>query len=469
MPRELRPYQANALSEVSRHFREGHRRVLVCCPTGGGKTFIASNAAKTAVERGKRVLWVAHRSELVDQAAKELREVTGKRVGIFQGGRKSDPGAMIQVASIQTLIRREEIPPADLVIGDEAHRMLAEQWHSLLETYKQSYFIYLTATPERGDGKPLGDLATALVPTVQPSELIADGVLVPCEIISPNFEIKGGISDDPVEAYLRWGKKRRAIFFCQSKEHAALVSEGLTAHGIPNGVVTDNTPWATRKAIYRRVSDGTLKALVNVLVGTEGLDIPPLAVCVLARTAGHSSMFIQMVGRVMRSCRGKDSALIIDLKGVVAKYGSPERDRTYSLEGDEAVSIDKGDMAILKCKDCGSLKTSPICPVCGFQATVERQLVPDIVSHEMQVVSRLDHSDDAARFYIRTIHEMMTSKVRNFSREATNAFHARYGCYPSPEWMALYRDYLTKKLYEAPEWWPAEIALPKFIRPVAAE
>ncbi len=467
--RELRPYQANALSEVSRLFREGHRRVLVCCPTGGGKTFIASNAAKTAAERGKRVLWVAHRSELVDQAVKELREVTGRKVGVFQGGRKADPSAMIQVASIQTLIRREEIPKADLVIGDEAHRMLADQWHGLLETYRDSYYIYLTATPERGDGKPLGDLATALVPTVQPSELIAEGVLVPCEIISPNFEIKGGISDDPVEAYLRWGKKRRAIFFCQSKEHAAVVAEGLTAQGIPNGVVTDSTPWAARQAIYRRVSDGTLRALVNVLVGTEGLDIPPLSVCVIARTAGHSSMYVQMVGRVMRSCRGKSSATIIDLKGVVAKYGTPDRDRTYSLEGDEAVTIDKGDMAILKCKECGSLKTSPICPVCGYQATVERQMVPDIVSHDMQVVSRIDHSDEAARFYIRTIHSMVENKVKNFSREASEAFRAKYGCYQASEWMYLYRDYLSKKLTSAPEWWPEEIRLPTFHRPIAAE
>ena len=464
--KQLRPYQAQALEQTSQLFRENPRRVLICCPPGGGKTFIASSAAKAAVENGKKVLWVAHRSELVDQAAKTLREATRCPVGIFQGSRRQDKSARIQVASIQTLIRREEVPEADLVIGDEAHRLLADQWHGLLETYSNARFIYLTATPERGDGRPMGDLATAIVPTVQPSELVAEGVLVPCEIIAPKAKVKDGIADDPVDAYVRWGKGRRAIFFCQSKDHAQAVSIRLNERGIPNGVVTDSTPWATRQAIYRRVSDGTLRALVNVMVATEGLDIPPLSVCVIARSVGHSSMYIQMVGRVMRAAPKKDSALIIDLKGVARKFGSPEADRTYSLEGDEAVTIDAQSKEGKICPDCGCYSTALTCPACGLPGA-ERKLVPDVVGESMEVMKGLDHSGEAAREFIHIIEEMRSKRVPNFSRAASEEFARRKGCYPSPSWMMLYADFLKRKNVDFPEWWPESMRTSR--TPVAAE
>ncbi len=464
---ELRPYQSNALEEARRLYYEGHRSLLICCPTGGGKTAIASHAVKAAVEKGHRVLWVAHRSELVDQATETLRRVTGRPVGIFQGSRRPTPHALVQVATIQTLVRREDIPQADLVIGDEAHRMLADQWHCLLETYSKARHLYLTATPERGDGKPMGDLATALIPTVQPAELISQGVLVPCAIIAPNFKIEGGISDCPVDAYLRWGDRRRAVFFCQTKIHARAVSEKLTQNGIPNGVVTDDTSWATRQIIYRRVADGTLRALVNVAVATEGLDIPPLEVCVIARSVGHSAMYLQMVGRCLRSCEGKSSALIIDLKGVVKEFGSPEADRTYHLEGDEAVTIDD-DMQEKTCKQCGSIKTSPVCPVCGFSATSERSPIPDIVSHQMDFVQRVDHGDDAARTYIRIIHDMRTRGVRSYARAASEEFRRVRGCYPAPSWVKAFAQYIDRKL-DTPPWWPEEIVCTWKKQPVAAE
>lgn len=293
MAKELRSYQKQALDNVSEHFRNKTKRVLLCAPCGSGKSFMGANAAMRAARNGKRVLWVAHRSELIDQAAAELRATTGLEVGIFQGQRKQNPRAPIQVASIQTLIRREHIPPAEFLIGDEAHRMLASQWHALLETYSNAHFLYLTATPSRGDGKPMGDLADVIVPTVQPSELIDEGVLTPCEIIAPSEEISKGLAEDPTEAYLRWGNRRKAIFFCQTKEHARRTCERLSESGIPNGLVTDETPWAARKMIYSKVADGTIRALVNVMVATEGLDIPSLEVCVIARSMGNAAMFIQ--------------------------------------------------------------------------------------------------------------------------------------------------------------------------------
>lgn len=480
--KQLRPYQQAALDSVSDHFRNKVKRVLLCAPCGSGKSFMGSNAALMAARNGKRVLWVAHRSELVDQAAKELKATTGMEVGVFQGSRKQNPNARIQVASIQTLIRREEIPPATFVIGDEAHRMLAKQWHALLETYSDAHFLYLTATPERGDGKPMGDLADVIVPTVQPSELIDEGVLTPCEIIAPNDEVAKGLADDPTEAYLRWGNGRRAIFFCQTKEHARRTCERLTANGVPNGLVTDETPWSTRKMIYSKVANGTIRALVNVMVATEGLDIPALEVCVIARTMGNATMFVQVAGRVMRSSPGKESGLLIDLKGVVNTFGSPEADRHYHLDGEEAVTLDdKGASKRLKCSSCGSLRTGAICPVCQMAHSTERPAVPDIIPTSMEVKAQLERSDEAAAFYIRTLFNLMNQRRPRFPSEAGMAFRREFGTNPPSTWISMFLDFFKGNLppKNRPDWWPKDVDLPgkyrvssdrkEIERPTAAE
>lgn len=461
----LRPYQSAAIEAASEHFRNGTRKVVICCPTGSGKSLLAAEAVRRAVEKGRRVLWVAHRGELVDQAAKTIYELTGHRVGIIQGSRKADPNARVQVATIQTLIRREDTPPADLIVGDEAHRMLAKQWHALLETYTRAYFLYLTATPERGDGKPMGDLADALVSSVQPMELIDEGILVPCEIIAPNAEVAKGLAEDPVQAYLRWGGGRRAVFFCQTKEHARRVTEQLEAQGIRAGLVTDDTPWATRKSIYKKVHEGSLRALVNVFVATEGLDIPPLEVCVIARTMGHASMFIQAVGRVMRSSKGKSSALLIDLKGVVEKYGSPEADRHYHLEGDESVTLDdKGAARRMKCPECGSLRSGPVCPVCGLAMGSDRPAVPEIVGMALAQKNSIERSDEAAAQYIRIVHKNLDNRVKNFAKEASAEYRRLRGCSPLSEWIQLYADFIRGELTPSkrPAWWPSEVESPRY-------
>ena len=169
--------------------RCGRRKVLIVMPTGGGKTCTAAEACRQHVNaEGGRVLWVAHRRELIKQGRDTL-ERYGLRVGAF--GLNS--AAPVQVESIQSLVhpKRREVPPATLVVADEAHHLLAEEWRKLAEMYKECLLIGLTATPERGDGQPLGDIFDALVVAAQMSQLIAmheqDPTvgLVPCDVKRP--------------------------------------------------------------------------------------------------------------------------------------------------------------------------------------------------------------------------------------------------------------------------------------------
>jgi len=235
-------------------------------------------------------------------------------------------------------------------------------------------------------------------------------------------------------------------------------------------VVTDDTPWAIRKSIYKKVSDGTLRALVNVFVATEGLDIPPLEVCVIARTMGHASMYLQAVGRVLRSSRGKNSALIIDLKGVVEKYGSPEADRHYHLEGDESVTLDdKGAAKRMKCPQCGSLRSGPVCPVCGLAMGSDRPAVPDIMGMTLSPKNVIDRSEDAAAQYIRIVHDMFDKRVKDFARQASAAYRKDRGCSPCSEWISLYAEFIQGKLppSKRPEWWPSDVESSRYRRNVS--
>ena len=469
---ELRHYQEQALFETSQHFKAGRKRVIVCAPCGAGKTRIAAEAARRAVNKGSRVLWLAHRTELVDQAARELFRMTGIRPGIIQATRKADKKSLIQVASIQTLAKRVEMPEADIIIVDEMHHFLADSWAKVLSNYDGKFFLMLSATPARGDGRPMGDLADEVVAPIQPSQLISEGSLVPCEIIAPAGTVAKGIAENPVDAYIRWGGNRRAVLFAQTKEHARQVRNEFVARDIAAAVVCDDTPWEQRQVIYKGLASGDIKVLCNVFIATEGLDIPALEVCIIARTMGNATMFIQASGRVLRPSPGKGSGLLIDLKGVVEKYGSPENDRFYSLDGDEAVtmSMTPAQRKKMTCPSCGSFRTGPVCPVCSLATPSERQAVPDIESVQLIAKVQLDRSHQAAAEYIQIIEHCRLSLRGNFPCKANDEFKYRRDTRPDVTWLEEYARYLGGhfRTIMLPAWWPANVRDPKLVLPANA-
>lgn len=470
---ELRHYQEQALFEASSHFKAGRKRVMVCLPCGAGKTRLASEAARRAVNKGSRVLWLAHRTELVDQAARELFRTTGVRPGIIQASRKADAKSTIQVASIQTLIKRDDLPASDIVIVDEAHRFLADSWAKVLSAYDGKFFLLLSATPARGDGRPMGDIADEIVAPVQPAQLISEGALVPCEIIAPSGTVLKGVAVDPVDAYVQWGKSKRAVVFAQTKDHAKQIRNGFIARDIPAAMVCDDTPWDQRKLIYKGVADGTIKVLVNVFIATEGLDIPSLEVCIIARTMGNATMYIQAAGRALRPSPGKGSGLLIDLKGLVEKYGSPENDRHYFLEGDEAVQMEMGEAQRRKmtCASCGSIRTGSVCPVCALATVSERSMLPEVEGVRLVAKVQLDRSDAAKHEYIRLVDEYRLARKQNFPARANEDFRARRGTRPDPTWLEEYGKYLNGyfRKNKLPEWWPDQVREPHLISPANAE
>jgi superfamily II DNA or RNA helicase len=372
---QLRPYQLRAVDALRASYARGRRRPLLVAPTGSGKTIIAAHVIQAALQRGNRCLMVAPRRELIGQTVRKLADAGVTDVRVIQAQRdEGDPDAMVIVGSIQTLTQPRwlgQLPHADLVIADEAHHLASDQWSKLASSYPAARWLGLTATPERADGRPLGDIFDDIVVAASVSELTELGCLVSCRVYAPPEElVSAELAEDVVAAYQRRTPGRLAVVFCATVAHARSVAAGF---GETAAVVTGQTPGGQRDDILARFQAGQLHQLCGVGVFTEGWDCPPAEVCILARKFGHAGLFLQCVGRVLRPWPGKQTATLIDLCGSVHRHGPPNLPREYSLTGRAISAIRKDSLS--QCRECGSvfLAGPSVCPYCN--AELPRRLV----------------------------------------------------------------------------------------------
>lgn len=368
-------HQAKGIELARQAIRDGHSRIVIQIPTGGGKSRCGAEIAISSNARAKRVLWLAQRTELISQAFDTLAE-HGVDVGAIAAScdRPARPDSPTQVASIQTLLAREHRPPADVIIWDECQHASegAPQWASLLEAYPNAIIIGLTATPERSDGKGLAPLFTHLIQVCSVRDITSmvpgDGKpLVPCRVIRPDAYLKkrgvhgNVLAQDPVDAYFEHARGEQGFLFCRSVEEAEAYTARINARGVVARVVDAGTPKRIRDAVISGFRAGTVRVLCNVYVFTEGTDLPAATVCILASGCGTAGGYLQRVGRVLRSAPGKTEALLIDLPGVSWLFGMPEDDRVWKLEGKACVISSR------KCPVCGTPVEEFPCTVCQYE------------------------------------------------------------------------------------------------------
>lgn len=377
---QLRPYQQRAVDELRDAYRRGKRRPLFVLPTGGGKTIVASHIIQSAGALGNRSLFVAPRRELIGQTVHKLADAGIWDVRVIQAANDTGrPDAPVIVGSIQTLTLPRwlgRLPAADLVIADEAHHLASDQWGKLSGAYPSARWLGLTATPERADGRALGDVFDEIVVGASVSELMelhdADPAigLVRCRVFGPPIgELESGeLALDPVAAYQQHGDGGLAVVFCVTVKHAEQTADAFNAAGIPAALVHGQMPAIERAAILGNWPTGTPRVVCNVGVLTEGFDLPALSVCILARRFGHAGLYLQCVGRTLRPSPGKQQATVIDLCGSSIKHGPPDMPREYSLTGKAIRSGSSRDI-IRQCPTCAAVfLAGPLqCPQCGAE------------------------------------------------------------------------------------------------------
>lgn len=322
--------QDRTVRDILGFYAAGKRRVLTVGPTGSGKTRVA-----TMVSGGfrGRMLWCVHRQELVSQSVQELRRtVNPGTVGFRYGGRTQNPTARIQVATAQTLIRRE-LPPADLIVLDEAHHYEADEWRKIHEAYPQAMVLGLTATPERADGSRLGDIFDELVVVAHYSELISHGVLVPYTVLQPPEFLGRDLAEDPLSAWMTWAGGNKTFAFYHQVTEALTQASRFRRRGIKSDTIYADTSKPVRRGRIDAFRGAHLTVIHNVDVLTEGVNIPDAQVILLARQYRNRANYVQSCGRAARCADGKKRALLIDLCGSSHLHGSPVDDWDYKLEG----------------------------------------------------------------------------------------------------------------------------------------
>jgi len=360
----LRDYQLLQVAEIAAAIRGSERRLLVQLPTGGGKTHEISAITAAASAARLRVVILATRTRLVRQIHERL-EAFGIMHGVIAASLPElrNYSALVQVASADTLYRRalvdgkHPLPSADVVIFDEAHLATAKSRQQLLDSYPTAIRIGFTATPARKSGRSLGTAFERIIRGPSIRELVAAGMLVPSRIFASPLvtqqELRALPTDnendfavsalgelisrpklvgDVVTNWLRIAAGKRTIIFAVNKGHAAALLESFRHQGIAAEMLTDQDDEATREEVIGRLETGETLVLVNCFLLSYGTDLPTVECIVLARPTRSLTMYLQMVGRGLRTAPGKSHCILIDHGHVVENLGLPTADHEWTLD-----------------------------------------------------------------------------------------------------------------------------------------
>lgn len=403
---KLRPYQDEAIEALRAHVAAGRLRLLLTIPTGGGKTLTAAELMRSALTFGKRVLFVVHLRELVDQTVRALARCGIASVGVMRGDdERVDSDAPIQVASIQTLARRDR-PKADIVILDEAHRSLADTYVSnVWEAYPEAIIIGLTATPCRGDARPLAERYEALVVGATYSQLITDGFVADPIIYAPRVapdmggirkvagdwdaeqveEMMTGLAGEIIPTWLERAEGRSTIVFAAGIRHSRDIVRRFVEAGVTAEHLDGETAPADRDAILERLRDGTTTVVSNCAVLTEGFDAPTIRCAIIARPTLSLVLHMQTAGRALRP--GAVRPVIIDHAGNVGRHGLPHEDRVWSITGPAVRKATKNPYRT--CGQCFAYynASQSACPHCGFAPPLEERELPTETKASVELVT----------------------------------------------------------------------------------
>lgn len=338
--RPLRPSQSDAVAAVREAIKEGHRRIILQAPTGWGKTLWSAHVISAALRKDSRPLFTCPAISLVDQTLAAFEREGIHDIGVMQAQHsRTNRDATVQIASVQTLIRRLA-PDVDFALIDEAHESF-DGLDALLDSpeWKNKIVIGLSATPW---AKGMGLRWTKLVIAATINELIADGHATPAVIYGPEHDVdrgsmkvsKGEFEEGSASAAMsdkaivgnvldEWKEKgpgEKTFAFCVNRNHAQTQMEAFHDAGIPFGYIDANVPQEDRKRIFAKMRHGEIAGIASVGCLIRGVDEDVR--CILDLQPTKSEMrHVQKWGRGVRCADGKTSLIGLDHAGNNAALG----------------------------------------------------------------------------------------------------------------------------------------------------
>lgn len=344
MAEELRPYQQKARDRIHAEWDAGHTRTLLVLPTGTGKTIVFASVAADQVRAGDRVLILAHRGELLEQAADKLQRSTGLVSAVEKAESTClDSWFRVVVGSVQTLQRtaRLERFPQDYfgtIIIDEAHHAITDGYRRILDYFEGAKVLGVTATPDRGDMRNLGEVFDSLAFEYKLTDAIKEGYL--CKIMAQTIPLKLDITSvtmsggdyavgdlgTALDPYLEQiaaemaqrCKDRKTVVFLPLIKTSQKFRDLLNAHGFRAAEVNGQSD--DRKQVLADFDAGRYNVLCNSMLLTEGWDCPSVDCVVVLRPTKVRSLYSQMVGRGTRLSPGKTDLLLLDFLWMTDKH-----------------------------------------------------------------------------------------------------------------------------------------------------
>ncbi|MBE5825290.1 MAG: DEAD/DEAH box helicase [Butyrivibrio sp.] len=379
---ELRQYQIDACNSTHGEWDDGRHKTVVNLPTGTGKTIVMGKIADDEVNKGGRVLVLAHREELLTQASDKIRKLTGRET-ILEKAESRSFGSFIPitVASVQSIAQEKRLIqfPQDYfstVIVDEAHHSLSDTYQRVLKHFEGADVLGLTATPDRGDKRNLGEYYDSMAYEYSMSQAIKDGYLVPVkaqmiplELDLANVKVSNGdysagdigcalepYLEQIAEEMVHYCKERqRTLVFLPLVETSQKFCRMLQAKGIKAAEVNGNS--TDRQQILKDFEDGKYQVLCNSMLLTEGYDNPAVDCVVVLRPTRVRGIYQQMVGRGTRLYPGKKDLLILDFLWLSERHDLCRPSSLVSKDAKIAEKIDKqvedndGEVDILQAEE----------------------------------------------------------------------------------------------------------------------
>ena len=333
---ELRPYQEEARQAVEKQWEDGIDKTLLVLPTGCGKTIVFAKITEDCVRSGERVLILAHRSELLEQAADKIEKSTGLKSSV-EKAEESCLGSWyrITVGSVQTLMREKRLNKFstdyfDVIIIDEAHHCISDSYQRILDYFNKAKVLGVTATPDRGDMKNLGQVFESLAYEYTMPQAIREGYLSPIKAMTiplkmdlsgvsiQSGDFKAGDLGTALEPYLyqiademaKYCNNRKTVVFLPLVKTSQKFRDVLNEKGFKAAEVNGES--RDRAEILEDFEKGKYNVLCNSMLLTEGWDCPSVDCIAVLRPTKVRGLYCQMVGRGTRLSPGKDHLLLLD-------------------------------------------------------------------------------------------------------------------------------------------------------------
>jgi superfamily II DNA or RNA helicase len=406
----LRPRQTKAVEDLRQAYASGARAPILVAPTGFGKTATATEIVRLTIARGRSVWFLAHLREILDDTADRL-SAAGIPFGSIRAGRSADYSKLVQVVAVQTAVRRSGLPWPDLIIIDECHLAVANTYRKVIAAAGHPLLLGLTGTPQRLDGRGLGEVFDRLVLTCTTAELIAEGLLAPIRLFSPNLaqlpdkrgknfdqEQDGSILSRPAiigDALSHWKQRcagRRGVVFCCNVAHAQAVAEQWRRAGYRAMAVHGNSDDADRREAVAGLRAGRLDLVACAELWIAGVDVPEIDAVIWLRRTTSLTAWLQGNGRGLRTAPGKSDLLIIDHvnNSDPTRLDQPLIEHEWSLEG-RAKKKKEQSISVKVCPKCFAAMPSARakCSECGHVFTAApraelQQVDGELVERELQ-------------------------------------------------------------------------------------